>query len=117
MTEKELVKEEKLWGMFAHLSSLAGFFTGIGFIVGPLIVWLVKKDESAFVDAEGKESLNFQISMLIYYIVAGLLSLVLIGLILIPILAVYQLVIAIIAAVKAKDGQHFRYPLTIRFIK
>lgn len=117
MTEKELEKDEKLWGMFSHLSSLTGFFSVIGFIVGPLIIWLVKKDESAFVDQEGKESLNFQITMLIYYIAAGLLSIVLIGLIIFPLLAVFQLVIAIIAAVKANDGQHFHYPITIRFIK
>lgn len=112
-----LTEEEKTWGMLAHLSSFAGYFTGFGFIVGPLIVWLVKKEQSSFIDKEGKESLNFQITMLIYYIVAGLLSFIVIGLLILPIIAIFQLIVTIMASVKAKDGISYNYPLTIRFIK
>ncbi|MFX3659619.1 MAG: DUF4870 domain-containing protein [Ectobacillus sp.] len=110
-----LTEDEKTWGMLAHLSSFLGYFTGVGFIVGPLLVWIFQKEKSKFVDREGKESLNFQVTMLIYYTVAGVLCFILIGFLLLPVLAVFQLVVTIIAAVKAKDGASYRYPLTIRF--
>jgi uncharacterized Tic20 family protein len=115
--QEMLTQEEKTWGMLAHLSSFLGYFTGFGFIVGPLIVWLFKKDSSKFVDQEGKESLNFQISMLIYYAVAGVLCFVLIGFLILPVLGIFQLVVTIIAIIKAKDGFSYSYPITIRFIK
>ena len=85
--------------------------------MGPLVVWLIKKSEHPFVDDQGKEALNFQISMTIYGIVAGLLIFVLIGIPLLIGLIVANLVLIIIAAVKASNGESFRYPCTIRFIK
>jgi uncharacterized protein len=106
------------WTVACHASSLLGFFIPAGgHILPPLIVWLVKRAESAEVDAHGKESLNFQLSMLIYSIIAGILMLILIGLVLLPLLHVANLVLVIMASLRASEGQLYRYPLTIRFLK
>jgi len=109
-------KQEKTWGMLCHLSALTVFLFPLGNIIGPLIVWLVKKDESSFVDDQGKESLNFQISFTIYCIIAAILIIVVIGIILLIALGIVFLILVIIAAVKANEGEEFRYPLTIRLI-
>ena len=102
--------------MLCHLSALSAFVTGIGAILGPLIVWLIKKDQSAFVDAQGKESVNFQLSCLLYFIISGLLVLVLIGIPLLIAVSIFWLVEVIIASVAANNGTYHRYPLCIRFI-
>jgi len=107
--------EERTWGMLCHITALAGYFIPFGNILGPLIVWLVKKEESAFVDDQGKESLNFQLSATIYIIVAGILSLFLIGIPILIGLLIFHLVVIIIATVRSSEGTHYRYPLTIRF--
>ena len=112
-----LNSEEKQWGMLAHLSALAGFIIPFGNIGGPLLVWLLKKDGSKFVDDQGKESLNFQISMTIYLTISALLALVLIGFILFPLVALLDLVLTIVAAVRASNGEAYRYPATIRFFQ
>ena len=115
---KEVNKDARMWAMICHLSGLAGLVVPvIGCIVGPLIVWQIKKEEFPFVDEQGKEAVNFQISMLIYGIVAGLLCFVCVGFVLAPAVAIFDLVFLLIAAVKANNGEHYRYPLTIRFIK
>lgn len=108
--------QERTWGMVAHLAALVGFIIPLGNVIGPLIVWMVKKDESSFVDEQGKESLNFQISVSIYAIVAALLIIVVIGIVLLIGLALLDLVLVVIAAVKTNNGEKFRYPLCIRFI-
>ena len=92
------------------------FFHFLGHIFGPLIVWLVKRGESTEIDAHGKESLNFQLSMLIYDAVAAILCLVLIGFPILILLWVLNTIFVIIASVKASEGQLYRYPFTIRFI-
>jgi len=104
--------------MLCHLSALSAFFTGIGAILGPLIVWLIKKDASAFVDEQGKESLNFQISCLIYEIVAVIVTVVTLGILFVLPLAlgVFWLIEVILASVAANSGRSHKYPLTIRFI-
>jgi uncharacterized Tic20 family protein len=103
--------------MACHLSALAGFVVpGLGHVLGPLIVWLAKRGDSSEIDANGKEALNFQISMLIYNIVAGVLCLVLIGFVLLAVLHILNVVFVILAAVKANEGQVYRYPLTLRLI-
>ena len=109
-------KQARTWGMLCHLAALAGFI-GIPFgnIIGPLVVWLIKKDESPYVDAQGKASLNFQISMTIYKIVAALLVLVIIGFVLLPALIILNIVCIIIASVKTSNGEEFNYPLAISF--
>ena len=111
-------KESRLWGMLCHLTGLA-IFLGIPFgnILGPLVVWLIKKDAYPFVDAQGKESLNFQISVTIYGTVAFMLVFLFVGFVLLPALAVADLILVIMAAVKANAGESYRYPYTIRFIK
>jgi uncharacterized Tic20 family protein len=99
------------------LSALAGFvIPAAGHILGPLIVWLVKRGESAEIDAHGKEALNFQISMLIYNVIAGILCLLVIGFALLAVLHILNVVFVIIAALRASEGQMYRYPLTLRLI-
>lgn len=110
-------KEARTWAMLCHLGALAGYIIPFGHIIAPLVIWLIKKDESPLVDDQGKESLNFQISLTIYAVIAGLLTLVVIGFILLIALGIFDLIVVIIAAVKANDGEKYRYPLCIRFIK
>ncbi len=111
-----LRNEDKTWGMACHLAALAGLVIPFGNVVGPLVVWLMKKNESAFVDDQGKESLNFQISASIYMLVAALSMFVLIGFILLPIVALATLIMTIVGAIRANNGEQYRYPLTIRFV-
>ena len=107
----------RTWCVLSHASALLGFFIPWAFhILGPLIVWLAKRADAPEIDAHGKESLNFQISMLIYNLVAGVLCLLLIGFALLFILHILNLVFVIIASIKASEDKLYRYPLTIRFI-
>ncbi len=110
-------KEARTWAILCHLGFFAGAIIPFGHIIAPLVIWLIKRDESAFVDDQGKEAVNFQITITIYFIIASFLVFVLVGLLLLPALAIYAFVIVIVAAVKANDGLKFRYPLSIRFIK
>jgi len=104
--------------VLCHASALAGFFVPwAGHILGPLIVWLVKRGDSTEIDEHGKESLNFQISMLIYNLIAGVLCLVLIGFVILGILHILNLVLVIVASIQASEGKLYRYPITIRLIK
>ena len=109
--------DERMWGMLCHLSTFAGYLVPFGNILGPLIVWLVKKDEYAFVDDQGKEALNFQISITIYSLVSGILILALIGIVLLIAVIIFSVVMTVIAAIKANGGEYYRYPLTIRLVK
>ena len=107
----------RTWCVLCHASALLGlFFHFLGHIFGPLIVWLLKRGDGAEIDAHGKESLNFQLSMLIYDAVAVILCFVLIGIPILLLLWVLNTVLVIIASIKASDGELYRYPLTIRFI-
>jgi len=117
---KETNKDARMWGMICHLAGLGGLIPivpVIGSVIGPLIVWQIKKDEFGFVADQGKEAVNFQISILIYALVSGLLCFACVGFVLLPAVYIFDLVFLLIAAVKANDGEHYRYPLTIRFIK
>ena len=107
----------RTWSVLCHASALLGlFFHFLGHLGGPLIVWLMKRADSPEIDAHGKESLNFQISMLIYDAVAAILCIVLIGIPILIALWVLNTVFVIIASVKASEGKFYRYPITIRFI-
>jgi uncharacterized protein len=117
MHMEALDKDTRMWGMLCHLAALAGFFIPFGHLVGPLIVWLIKREEIPFVDDQGKESLNFQISMTIYGIIPMLLAFILIGIPLLILLAIVDFVLIIVASIKSNNGERYRYPLTIRFIK
>ena len=114
---EEQSRDERMWGMFCHLSSLAAF-VGVPFgnIVVPLILWLIKKDESSYVDYHGREVLNFQISITLYFLVCVPLMFVLIGIPLAIIITFADIVLTIVAGIKANDGEYYRYPLTIRFL-
>lgn len=104
--------------MLCHLLAFVGLIgVPVGNILGPLVLWLVKKDQDAFVDVTGKEVLNFQISATIYCVVCLLLSFVVIGLFLLPIVIIAVIVYTIIGAIKANEGVLYRYPFTIRFFK
>ncbi|WP_460907550.1 DUF4870 domain-containing protein [Spirosoma areae] len=109
--------DERLWAMLAHLSALTGLFTVVGSLVGPLIVWQIQKEKSAYVDYHGKEAVNFQITMALAFAASFLLMLLLIGFVLIWIVGAVWFVFTIIAAIKANNGEYYRYPLTFRFIK
>ena len=110
----EADKDARLWGMLAHL---LGIFT---FLVGPLVIWLIKKDEHEFVDDQGKEAVNFQITLGIAYFGIGALNMVpVIGcflLFLYPVLMIVQLVFGIMAATTANKGERYRYPVALRLI-
>ena len=110
-------KDARNWAMMSHLSALAGYFIPLGNILAPLIIWAVKKDESSVVEEQAKEAMNFQLTMTIAYLAACVLIFVVIGIFILIFLAVYALVMMIIAAIKTNDGENFRYPYTIRFIK
>ena len=117
---KELSKDARMWAMFCHLAGVGGLLPivpVIGSVIAPLIIWQIKKDDFEFVDKHGKEAVNFQISILIYALVAGLLCFACVGFVLLPAVYILDLVFLLIAAIKANDGQHYLYPLTIRFIK
>ncbi len=114
-------KEERLWATFCHLGALGIFIApGIGHIIGPLIFWLIKRQDSSFIDDHGKEALNFQISISIYWLICIILIFtVVLSLVAIPLLvalSIFWLIAIIIAAVRANDGRDYRYPLTIRFL-
>lgn len=110
-------KEEMMWGMGCHLATFASFAgVPLGNIIGPLVVWLIKKDESEFVNHHGKEAMNFQISMTLYALLCIPLCFVLIGFVLLPIVIIMDLVLTIIALTKAKNGEWYEYPFTMRFI-
>jgi len=124
MEEEKVILEEKenkkaiTWATFCHVGALS-LYIGIpfGHIIVPLILWLIKKNEYPFVDEQGKESLNFQISMTIYSIIAGLLAFALIGFFIFPILIIVHVTFVIIAIVKTNKGENYHYPITIRIIK
>jgi len=110
-------KQEKNWALFCHLGALAGYVIPFGNIIAPLVIWLIKKEESTVIAQEGKKSLNFQISVAIYSIVAGLLTFIVIGMLLLPAVLIFNLVMIIIAAVKINKGEPFEYPLSLKLIK
>ncbi|MEM7305868.1 MAG: DUF4870 domain-containing protein [Planctomycetota bacterium] len=106
----EATSEDRTLAMIAHL---LGIFTGF---IGPLVVWIVKRDEGGFVEDQAREALNFQITVLIAGVICGLLVLAFIGILLIPILAIGAIILPIVGCVKSYDGQVYRYPLTLRLL-
>src|SRR5690606_32342629 len=103
--------EERQWALFTHLSALAGFIIPFGNLLGPLVMWQVKKNEMPFVDDQGKEALNFQITVTLAMIVSLILTLVLIGILLMFVVGTGALVLTILAAIKANNGEYSRYPM------
>jgi uncharacterized protein len=106
------------WCAFIHASALLGVLLHFpGHLLPPLILWLIKRDDAPALDAHGKEAVNFQISMLIYNLVAAVFCLILVGFVFLAILWILNTIFVIIAAIQASDGKFFRYPMTIRFIR
>jgi len=110
-------QDERTWAMLAHLSAFAFFICPFGNVVGPLIIWLVKRDQLPFVADQGKEALNFNISVALAAIICGVLVLVLVGILLGVALFILWLSLTIVAAIKASEGLTYRYPLTLRLVK
>ena len=110
-------KEQRTWAMFCHLSALAGLLFPFGSVIGPLIVWLVKKEEMPLVAEHGRKSLNFQLTMMIAYIVCFMLMFVVVGVIPLPLVALFSLIMVVVSAIKANDGKEVKYPMAIEFIK
>jgi uncharacterized protein len=111
-------KKAQTWGMLCHLTALSSFVGLVpGHLIGPLVVWLIKRNEYPLVDEQGKESLNFQLSITIYSIIAGLLCFIFIGFLLLAVLVVVDLILVIKASIRVSNGQEYRYPYTIRFLK
>lgn len=113
----QVTTDERNMAMLCHLAAFAGFLFPFGNILGPLIVWLMRRKDSRFIDFHGKEVLNFQITMIIYFIISAILIIVIIGFLLLAAVAIFDVVMTIIAAVRANDGVEYRYPLTIRMIR
>ncbi len=111
------VHEERQWSLFAHLSGLLGYLgLPFGSVFGPLVIWLVKRDRSALVDENGREALNFHLSMLLYALISLPLALVFVGFLTLLAIPIVEIVFTIIGALKASEGECYRYPLTIRFV-
>ncbi|SDY30516.1 hypothetical protein SAMN04487939_101730 [Lysobacter sp. yr284] len=113
----DISQDEKTWGMLAHLSTLVGLIVPFGTLLGPLVVWLMKKDTMPFVADQGKEALNFNITVIIGMIIGGILTLVLIGVLVMIAVGLAWLVLTIMAALAANKGEAYRYPFTLRLVK
>ena len=111
-------KEARNWGMLCHLAGLSGYFLPpLGFVLGPLIVWAIKKDDHHFIDDQGKEAINFQLTIMICFLVSAVLVMLVIGIFMLIALGIFTFIMIIIASIKANEGVYYRYPMTIRFFK
>ena len=110
--------QARQWAMLCHYAAFFWVLAPlIGNVIGPLIVWQLKKDLHPFVDAQGKEALNFQISVALAAVVCFILMVVVIGFPLLALLSVAAVVLVVIAGIKANEGQHYRYPFTWRVVR
>lgn len=107
----QVPSDSRGWAAAAHLIPLIGLS-----FLAPLVIWLIKRDDDAYVEHHAREALNFQISMLIYAVISAILIIVLIGFVLLVVLAIFAFIVMIVAGVKAASGAMYRYPLTIRFV-
>ena len=109
--------DERTWSLLLHISALAGMIFPLGNVIGPFVLWIIKKPESALIDRHGKAALNFQISSTIYMIGMGLLVIVFIGLPLLICYAIFWFIMVILATIRAADEKDPDYLLSIPFIK
>lgn len=110
--------EERQWAMLCHLGGIVGhLLVGFGHVVAPLVLWLIKREQMPFVNQEGKEALNFQISVTIYAIVSAPLVWFCIGVPMLIALGIFDLIVVIMACIDASNGKAYKYPLCIRFIQ
>ena len=113
----EVCKQAKDMGLLIHAASFSGYVFPLGSVLGPLIVWLMKRDEYEFANQCGKNCLNFKLSLMIYAMISAVLILVGVGVLLLAALALLDIICTIIAIVKASDGIAYQYPLSIKFLK
>lgn len=116
-TEKKYTKEERNWAVILHLSILAGFIVPWAGFVVPFALWLIKKNDSEYLDTQGKEVLNFLITVLIISAIGVVLTVILVGVAILVALGLAALVMTIVAAIKVSDGEDFRYPYILRLIQ
>ncbi|MGB3598245.1 DUF4870 domain-containing protein [Pseudomonas neustonica] len=110
-------QQARQWALIAHVAGFLGCVIPFGNLIGPLIVWQLKKDEDPFIDDQGKEALNFQITVSLLMLLSFLLIVVVVGLFLVWLVAIGALVLMIIAAIKSNEGTAYRYPFCWRLIK
>jgi uncharacterized Tic20 family protein len=112
----EPTQDDRTWAILCHVGSFS-WYIGVPGLITVLIIWLVKKDQSPYVDYHGKESLNFQISMLLWVAIGIVTLCVGVGFVILILDGIFNLVMVIVASIKASNGEYFRYPLTLRLIK
>ena len=113
MNDVSVPQDDRTMAMIGHLSGIVAGF------IGPLVIWLINKDKTdkAWLNEQAKEALNFQITMIIGWLIAGILTMVLIGMLLIPVLFLANIILCIMAGMKANEGVDYRYPFALRLIK
>jgi len=109
-------KDERVWALLCHISAFACFVFPFGNIIAPLIIWVLKKDESPFIADQGKEAINFQITVTIFFFISILLIFIAVGIPLLIGVFFLSIIFTVIAALKANDGEKYRYPINMRFI-
>lgn len=114
--QRELSPDERNWGMFCHLAGFAGIIIPFGSVIAPLIIWLIKRDEMPFVNYNGKEALNFQITYMVAFLVSVVLMSVVIGFLMMAVVGVAWLVFTIIAIMHSSKGEYYRFPYIFRVI-
>ncbi len=111
-------QDERMYATLAHLGGFAGLvLPALGSVLAPLVIWLTQKDKSDFVDYHGKEAVNFQLTVMIAYIISGILCLLIIGFVLLGIVFLLNVIFMILGAVEANKGEFYKYPFSISFIK
>ena len=115
--QPELSQDVRQWAMFCHFAAFFGLIFPFGNLIGPLIVWQLKKDLHPFVDDQGKEALNFQVSVALASVLCFLLMVVVLDLALLPLVSVVAIVLTVIAGIKANEGQAYRYPFSWRLLR
>ena len=118
MEENRILTEtERNWSMLSHLTAFTGFFFPFGGIIGPLVCWLSRRDDSEWLNINGRNALNFNLSMLLYMVLAFPLCFIIIGIPIMVFLIILKVICIILASVKASKGELFRYPIVIPFIQ
>lgn len=112
----DITSDERTWGILVHATAFVGFVFPFGNILAPLIVWVIKKEDSQFVDENGRQAVNFQITWTIFLVIAAASILVLIGLVLLPIVGLAWLILVVLATINASNEEVYEYPLTFEFI-
>jgi len=117
-TEPITDPEARRWAMLCHLLALSGLVAnGIGFLLGPLVTWLIKREDHPFIDQQGKEAVNFQITMFLVLFACLPFVLILVGIFMMIAVGILMTVFPIVGAIQASEGKPYRYPLSIRFIR